>query len=99
MKKSFLIGLVAIVLCFTLVGCGKNDSIVGKWAYDSLIFEFNEDKTCSYDGNKCTYTVDGNKLSILYEGDEEPFETTFRIEDNKFIMKDSFDEEVTYIRK
>lgn len=105
MKKSILLVLTAVVICLTVVGCGKaKDPIVGKWAYgsgDSFVFTFNEDKTCHYSANNknCTYTVDGEKLSILYEGDTAPFETTFRIEDNKFIMKDSFDNDVTYTRK
>ena len=104
MKKSLFVCLVAVVLCLTVVGCSKKDPIVGKWAYgygDSFVFTFNEDKTCHYSANNknCTYTVDGDKLSILYEGDTVPFETTFRIEDDKFIMKDSLGSEVTYIKK
>ncbi len=101
MKKGLLVGIVALVLCFTVVGCGKKDPIVGKWAYGSgstFVFTFNEDKTCNYTGNgkNCTYTIDGNKLSILYEGETATFDTTFRIEDDKLIITDSFDNEVTY---
>lgn len=102
MKKSLFICLTAVVLCFIVVGCGKKDPIIGKWAYGSgstFVFTFNEDKTCSYAGRNCTYTVDGDKISILYEGDTTPFETTFRIEDDKFIMKDSLDQEVVYTKQ
>ena len=101
MKKS-LIACLLVVLCLTVVGCGKKDGLVGEWAYGSgstYVFTFNEDKTCSYAGRKCTYTVDGDKLSILYEGDTVAFETTYVIEDNKLTIKDSIGNDVVYTRK
>ena len=66
MKKSLLVCLLGVVLCFVVVGCGKKDPIVGKWAYgsgDSFVFTFNQDKTCHYTANNkdCTYTIDGDK--------------------------------------
>lgn len=105
-KKATIISIL-IATIFTLSACGKKEnsnSIVGKWAYsDSFIYTFNKDKTCSYDAMgtlmKCTYTVDGDKLSIMYEGDTEPFETTFKIEDNVLTIKDSLDNDVNYKRK
>jgi len=102
MKKALLILLVAVLL---LVGCGKKeeekpkDPIVGEWAYFSYVYKFNEDKTCSYYGRNCTYEINGDKLSILYEGDTAPFETTFKIEGNKLTIKDSLDKEVVYTKK
>lgn len=100
MKKSFLISLVAIVLCLTLVGCSKKNGIVGTWSYSSSFeFVFKEDKTCSYAGRNCTYTIDGDKLSILYDGDTASFDTTFKIEDNKLTIKDSLGNDVVYTRK
>ena len=102
MKKGLLVSMLVMVLCLMVVGCGKKDGIVGTWAYGSgstFQYVFNEDKTCSYAGRNCTYTVDGDKLSILYDGDTAPFETTFRIEDNKLIIKDSLDNDVIYNRK
>ncbi len=103
MKKGLLICVMAVVLCF-VVGCSKKDPIVGKWAYgsgESFMFTFNEDKTCHYTANnkKCTYVVDGDKLSITYEGDTIPFETTFKIEDNKLTIIDSLGNEVVYNKK
>ncbi len=35
MKKKFLIGILALVMCFTLVGCGKNDSNSNENMYDN----------------------------------------------------------------
>ena len=104
MNKRFLVCL-AVVLCFIVVGCGKKDDkdpIVGTWTYgtgSSFEYVFNEDKTCSYVGRNCTYTIEGDKLSILYEGDTAPFETTFKIEGNKLTIKDSFDNDVVYTKK
>lgn len=102
MKKIlYVIGIIASI-CL-LVGCGKKEekiTIVGTWSYDSLYtYVFNADGTGDYSGMNFTYTVDGDKLSILYEGNTDSFETTYRIEDNKLIIKDSFDEDVVYTRK
>ena len=103
MKKSLFI-FVAVFLCLVVVGCGKKDPIVGKWAYgsgDSFVYTFNEDKTCYYSGNakNCTYTIDGDKISILYEGQTASFDTTFRIEDDKLIIVDSLGNDVIYNKR
>lgn len=106
MKKNLILFLLVGLL---LVGCGKKeeekkkDPIIGDWAHGSYVYTFNEDKSCQYDvaGTimKCTYTVDGDKLSILYEGDTVPFETTFKIEGKTLTIKDSFDNDVEYNKK
>ena len=102
MKKILYI-MVIIVTAVVLVGCGKKEekiTLIGTWSYNNLYtYVFNEDGTGDYSGMKFTYTTDGDKLSILYEGNTVPFETIYRIEDNKLIIKDSFDEDVIYERK
>lgn len=103
MKKGLILGLIAVA-SVGVVGCEKKDPIVGKWAYgsgDSFVYTFNKDKTCHYSANNknCTYTIDGDKLSILFEGDTDAFETTFKIENNKLTIKDSFGSEVVYNKK
>ena len=102
MKKTLVVALL-LVGVFALFGCTKKDGIVGKWAHDSFVYTFNSDKTCSYDaaGTKmeCTYTIDGDKLSILYKGNTVSFDTTYKIEGNKLIIKDSLDKDVEYIKK
>ena len=90
--------LMLLVLATLLVGCGKK-SIIGSWAYGSYVYTFNEDKTCSYSTRKCTYEVNDNKLSILYDGDTTPFETTYEIDGDKLIIKDSFGNDIIYTRK
>ena len=108
MKKCYLV-FVALLSVLLLNGCNKNENskkgatIIGDWNNSGFVYTFNEDKTCQYDAvgtiMKCTYTIDGDKLSILFEGDDLPFDTTYRIEDNKLIIKDSFDEDTVYTRK
>jgi len=102
MKKSLFICL--IVFIFILVGCKKKDPIVGEWAYGSsnnFVYTFNEDGTCHYTANnkKCTYTIESDKISILYDGDTVAFETTFKIEDNKLIIKDYSNNDVVYNKR
>ena len=106
MKKSILASLLIVALCVVLVGCNKakdKNSIVGKWSYDSFVYTFNADGTCSYDAAgtlmKCTYKTDGDKLSILYDGNTAAFETTYSIDGNKLNVKDSFDNDTIYTRK
>ena len=106
MKKYAFVAVLLISL--VLVGCGKSDSsssnsIVGKWALGSYVYTFNADNTCSYDASgtlmKCTYTTDGDKLSILYDGNTDPFETTYSIDGNKLNVRDSFGNDTIYTRK
>lgn len=106
MKRKVFGGLLAIALCLVLVGCNKakdKNPIVGKWAYGSFVYTFNEDGTCTYDASgtlmKCTYKTDGDKLSILYDGNTTSFDTTYSINGNKLNVKDSFDNDTIYTRK
>ena len=83
----------------------SDNSLVGSWEYESggFVYTFNKDKSGTYDtaGTKMkfTYEVDGNKLSILYEGNTDPFETTYKIDGNTLTIKDSLDNDVKYIKK
>lgn len=104
--KKLVVLVVAVVGVFLIAGCGsKKDPIVGKWAYsgDSFIFTFNEDKTGSYDISgeikKFTYEIKDGKLSILYDGDTDPFVTDYKIENNVLTIKDSLDNDVKYTKK
>ena len=105
MKSRVLLGIIAVFVCITLVGCGKTNtnSIVGKWSLGSFTYTFNEDKTCSYEfagtTMKCTYEIEEDKLSILYEDSDVPFETTYSIDGNKLNVKDSLGEDTIYERK
>ena len=48
---------------------------------------------------KCTYKLDGDKIAITYDGNTEPFETTYEIKGNKLIIKDSFGSDTVYEKK
>lgn len=106
-SKKIIINIVVLFICLILFGCGKkeNNSIVGKWVYNdgNYYYVFNDDNTCTYNvyGNemKGTYKIDGDKISILYDGNKDPFETTFKIEDNKLNVIDSFGNDTIYERR
>ena len=114
MKKGLLI-LVLVFGLFIFAGCEKKEkeppkpAIIGSWATKYIgaeyVFTFNEDKTCSYlagsTNMECTYEFneEEGKLSILYKGNTAPFETTYKIEDNKLTIKDSLDKDVVYEKK
>ena len=105
MKKILLSTIILSTIL--LVGCGKKeekkDPIIGDWGHGSYVYTFNEDKTCNYSAGgtdmKCTYTIEDDKLSILFDGNTAPFETTFKIENDTLIIKDSFDNDVEYTKK
>ena len=102
--KKIAITVLIFIVCLGLVGCNNKKSknpIVGTWAYNSnFVYTFNEDKTCQYNVTgtimKCTYEIEGENLSILYDGDKIPFETTFKIDGNKLEIADSMGSTVTY---
>ncbi len=107
-SRNRLLTLSVCLLAFilTIAGCenGKdNNKIVGKWAYGSFVYTFNADNTCNYNAAgtnlDCTYEIKEDKLSILYKGNTETFDTKFKIEDDKLIIKDSLDNDVVYTKK
>lgn len=86
---------------------GAGDTIVGTWASadysGAYVYTFNEDGSGNYDASGTqmpfTYTAEDGKLSILYDGNTAPFETTYTISGKTLTMKDSFDNDVVYNRK
>ena len=102
MKKVLLSVLVVITALLVVTGCGKKvDPIVGTWKYQGGNYEFvfKEDGSGSYAGRDFTYEIKDNEISILYKGDSAPFKSTFKIEKDTLIMKDSFGEDVKYDKK
>ena len=110
MKKKVLIGLLTVVMCLTLVGCGKantSNKIVGKWKDDTtlkgyeFIYTFNDDGTGEYDAAgtimKFKYTIDGDKISFEYIGEDmATLDTTFSIDGDVLNVKDSNNEDTLY---
>ncbi len=104
--KKLALALVFVFASVALVGCGAKKGLVGKWQskdYSSYIYTFNADGTGNYAVGetimKFTYTTDGDKISILYENNTAPFESTYEIKDNELNIRDSFDRDTFYIRK
>ena len=80
MKKKFLIGLLAVVMCFALVGCGnkatekESKSIVisnvdkdTRWEAISnydITLEFENDKCVSENGNSDPFSSNGKTIDI-----------------------------------
>lgn len=85
----------------------SGNPIVGTWASEdfggAFIFTFNEDSTGNYDASGTdmpfTYTAEDGALSILYDGDDLPFESEYTVDGDKFIMKDSLGDDVVYNRQ
>ena len=103
MKRLFSLSLLFI--CLILVtACGKKE-IVGSWQSElgGYIYTFNEDGTGSYTKGvvnmEFTYETDEDKLIILYKGNSQPFETTYKLDGQKIYIKDSFGKDNTYIRQ
>ena len=106
----FILALACLALAACgAAGGGEGEAaggnpIVGTWASvdfgGAFIFTFNEDGTGNYDASGTdmpfTYTAEDGALSILYDGDDLPFDTEYTVDGDKFIMKDSLGEDVVY---
>ena len=111
--RIVLSAMLLLAMLVVLTACGGDSNkepepvdpakaIVGNWVYGSnsrYEYEFKEDGTGSYAGRNFTYTIDGDKISILYEGDSVPFETTFSIDGKKLDVKDSLGNSTIYNKK
>jgi len=109
MKKKILFGFIALITVITLAGCGsknKDKGLVGSWEYkdaSGYVYTFNEDKTGSYTAfgteMKFTYEDKGTEVSILYDGNTMESTFEYKIEGNQLTIKDSFGNDVIYVRK
>ena len=103
--KAFMVALVLAVGVFAAAGCGKADktSIVGKWTHGNFIYTFEKDGKGSYDSSGTvmpfTYEAKDGNISILFDGNTAPFETTYTIEGKNLTIKDSLGNDVTYEKK
>ena len=83
----------------------SSNPLVGKWEYENggFIYTFNKNMTGVYDlgdsKKEFSYEIKDDKLSILYEDTTATFDTTFKIEGDTLILKDSLDNDVKYIKK
>ncbi len=107
MKKIFALLLSLALIAgsvFVLASCGskKEATIIGEWKLDPFVYTFNEDGTGQYDAAgtimKFTYTTEGEKISFLYEGNTDPWETTYSIDGDKLNVKDIAGNDTIYTR-
>lgn len=106
MRKSILFVFIFLIFTSFIIGCEKNN-LIGSWvseAYSGAYsYTFNGDKTGIYDASgtemNFTYTVDDNKISILYSGNTEPIELTYKIDDDLLQITDSSGKNTNYKRK
>ena len=102
MKKGLLLVLVIALfsVLFLLTGCEEKITIVGEWTYPGTTYTyvFNEDGTGSYFGKNFTYTLSGDKISMQYEGDTLPFETTYELTATTLNVRDSLGNDTIYNR-
>ena len=102
--KKIIFAFLIVVSIITLTACKDKNTIVGSWEHTGgYVYTFNDDMTGSYTagGNKMefTYKDDGEKVSILYTDNTAASDYAYRIEGNKLIIKDSFGNDVEYIKK
>ena len=105
--KTLLVVFVVVISVFAFTGCkdkkASRKSIIGSWADGSYTYTFNEDGTgnYAYDGTKMefTYEDNGKEVTILYNGNTISTTYAYRIEGKKFIIKDSFGNDIEYIKK
>lgn len=109
---SIFVALMLVISVLMITGCSKDKgdkeskkSIIGSWKNDTgydFIYTFDSDNTGSYTafGNKMnfTYEDDGTKVTILYRGNTTPSTYEYRIDGNKLIIKDSFGEDMEYVK-
>ena len=104
MKKSISLLLILITLCLSLSSCSNKEALIGTWKpkdldlEDEYVIVFREDGTGLYLGDPIKYEVKGKNLSIWFEGTES-FNTTFRIDNDELIFKDSSGNDVFLVRK
>ena len=111
MKKIILtivlILILVLTISFFIIFNQKEKGVIGSWGAQfgelEYIYTFNKDKTGSYSyGDSSmdfTYEDNGTELSISYTGNTVPSVFKYRIEENKLIIKDSFNSDVEYIKK
>ena len=103
--KKYLVGLLLVMVCLVLVGCGSTKKgIVGKWKHESsdYTYNFKSDGTGTYSygssSMEFTYEIEENQISITYKGNTIPFTTRYTIDGDKLNIIDSFGSDTIYKR-
>ncbi|MBQ3293167.1 hypothetical protein IJG93_02605 [Candidatus Saccharibacteria bacterium] len=101
---ALLVVMAGVVAAVLIINNNKKDPLIGSWENGSYVYTFNEDGTCSYGygslgAMECVYHTEGDKISILYNGNTAPFETTYKIDGNQLNVIDSFGNNTIYTKK
>lgn len=102
---AVLVVIAGVIAAVLIINNNKNKNpLIGSWANGSYVYTFNEDGTCSYGygsagAMECIYHIEGDKISILYNGNTAPFETTYKIDGNQLNVIDSFGNDTFYTKK
>ena len=103
--KKYLVGLLLVVVCLVLVGCGSTKKgIVGKWKHESTDYTYNfkSDGTGTYSygssSMEFTYETTDTKISITFAGSTIPFTTKYTLDGDKLNIIDSFGNDTIYKR-
>ncbi|MBR1484036.1 MAG: hypothetical protein IJ598_13875 [Ruminococcus sp.] len=91
----------------TTQDAAHSQSIVGSWGTelygDAYVYTFNEDGTGTYSAAgkvmNLTYEVKNGIYYESFEGSSKPNERPYRIDGDKFIVKDTFGDEIIYTKK
>ena len=106
MKKVTLVLVMLLVSMLVLTGCkGKEkikETIIGSWNSEGYIYTFNNDNTGSYSYKETsmpfTYEDNSDKVVIQFDGSENINTYHYRFENGNLIMKNNFNEDVTYTK-
>jgi len=114
MKKGKLIGIIVAVLAVIAIIAAaivffiniNRNPLIGRWEYEggSWAYEFTSDTEGSYNlstisSSKFTYEIDEDDILNLTYEDGTNAALEYRIEDNKLIIKDIFDDDIVYIKQ
>lgn len=114
MKKGKLIGSIVAVLAVIAITVAaiiffinnNKNPLIGRWEYEggSWAYEFTSDTEGSYNlstisSSKFTYEIDeDDMLNLTYE-DGTNAVLDYRIEGDKLIIKDIFEDDIVYIKQ
>ena len=84
-----------------------DQSIVGSWSLnlygDEYVYTFNPDGTGTYNAAgkvmNLTYSIKDGIYYETFEGSTAPVKRAYRVENNQFIVEDSYGEEIVYNKR
>lgn len=103
MKKIFAVAAVAV--CAVLAACGgkAGNPLLGQWAYESYVYNFQNDSVGTYDCLGQTmnfnYRTSNDTLYITYEGNTGAMGLKYELTPEALTVYDSFGSPIVYEKK